>query len=253
MAGSASSKKSSSSSSTKKRKMFSGGSSSSSSKKSKSKSGGSSGGGSSNSKPSKAEVAAEKLFTIIADEDDPTIATMDGIVALCEKLDLDPFEDIRVLVLLYKLGAKEKPAQISKQEFVSGCVEHNVTSVETMKKFIPSLDVGFMDQAEFKDFYKFCFQFNRQSTHKTLDKDLVDALLKLTLKGRVGDDRLDTFCKFLESQQSYTRITFDQWTSFLDFCYECEDLSTYDESMSAWPVLIDEYVEYMEEQQKAKK
>jgi Cullin binding len=100
---------------------------------------------------------------------------------------------------------------------------------------------------------KFCFQFNRQGTYRTLDKDMVDALLKMTLKGRIADERLETFCAFLEKQESYTRITLDQWTSFLDFCYECEDLSTYDESMSAWPVLIDEYVEYMEEHQKAKK
>ena len=99
---------------------------------------------------------------------------------------------------------------------------------------------------------QFCFQFNRQGTHRTLDKEMVVALLPMVLKGRIADERLDTFCTFTESQTSYTRITLDQWCSFLDFCYECEDLSTYDESMSAWPVLIDEYVDYMEEQQKKK-
>ena len=81
---------------------------------------------------------------------------------------------------------------------------------------------------------------------------MVVALMKMVLKGRIADERLDSFCNFVETQKSYTRITLDQWTSFLDFCYECEDLSTYDESNSAWPVLIDEYVEYMEEQQKKK-
>ena len=78
------------------------------------------------------------------------------------------------------------------------------------------------------------------------------ALLGMVLKDRIPSDRLDPFSAFLEAQKSYTRITLDQWTSFLDFCYECEDLSTYDESTSAWPVLIDEYVEYVEEQQKKK-
>ena len=78
------------------------------------------------------------------------------------------------------------------------------------------------------------------------------ALLGMVLKDRIPSDRLGTFSAFLEAQKSYTRITLDQWTSFLDFCYECEDLSTYDESTSAWPVLIDEYVEYVEEQQKKK-
>jgi hypothetical protein len=81
---------------------------------------------------------------------------------------------------------------------------------------------------------------------------MVVALLKMVVKGRIPADRLDSFCNFVEAQVSYTRITLDQWASFLDFCYECGDLSTYDESTSAWPVLIDEYVEYMEEQQQKK-
>jgi hypothetical protein len=81
---------------------------------------------------------------------------------------------------------------------------------------------------------------------------MVVALLKMVVKGRIPADRLDSFCTFVEAQVSYTRITLDQWASFLDFCNECGDLSTYDESTSAWPVLIDEYVEYMEEQQKKK-
>jgi len=81
------------------------------------------------------------------------------------------------------------------------------------------------------------------------------ALLKLVFKSddvgnRLPAGRLSTFCDFLEQHSGYIRITLDQWTSFLDFCYECPDLAEYDESTSAWPVLIDEYVEYMEDQQK---
>ena len=78
---------------------------------------------------------------------------------------------------------------------------------------------------------------------------MVVALMNMILKGRIPDDRLTTFCTFLEKKESYSRITLDQWSSFLDFCHECEDLSSYDEGVSAWPVLIDEYVEYMVEQQ----
>lgn len=51
------------------------------------------------------------------------------------------------------------------------------------------------------------------------------------------------------SSEEAKRITLDQWMSFWDFCQECDDLSTYDEANSAWPVLIDEYVEYMEERE----
>lgn len=100
---------------------------------------------------------------------------------------------------------------------------------------------------------KFVFQFSRSGTHKTLDKDLVVGLMKLCLGGgRINAERLDTFCEFLETtkDEGYSKITLDQWRSFLDFSYEVTDLASYDESSSAWPVLIDEYVEFMEKKTK---
>jgi hypothetical protein len=81
-----------------------------------------------------------------------------------------------------------------------------------------------------------------------LDKGIVIALLPLILKDRVDAKRLSTWNEFLDqtSGEAYSRITLDQWTSFLEFCYEVKDLEKdYDEVNSAWPVLIDEYVEYM--------
>ena len=81
---------------------------------------------------------------------------------------------------------------------------------------------------------------------------MVVLLWQMLLTERIPRERLETFCEFVEKNDEYTKITLDQWKSFLDFCYECEDLSAYDESSSAWPVLIDEYVEYMEEKQKKK-
>ncbi|GKY99497.1 hypothetical protein MPSEU_000903900 [Mayamaea pseudoterrestris] len=192
------------------------------------------------------------MFSELADADDPTVMGMEGISQLGEKLDMDVTEDVRILVLLWKLGSEDRPGEISQTEWIEGCANLNLDSWAKFKNIVPTLDTGFMDNIEFKDFFKFCFQFNRQGTHRTLDKDLVIALLKLTLKERVANSRLESFCQFLESTESYARVTLDQWVSFLDFSLECEDLSNYDESTSAWPVLIDEYVEYMEKQQHLK-
>ena len=124
--------------------------SSSSGRKSKKKSGSAtSGSGGIN------EASAEKLFTeMLADEEDPHIANMEGICKLCEELEIDPLEDIRVLVLLWKLGANDKPAQINKEEWMAGCNKLQVDSVEKFKGVLPSLDTGFLDQTAFKDFYK---------------------------------------------------------------------------------------------------
>lgn len=81
-------------------------------------------------------------------------------------------------------------------------------------------------------------------------------LLKLILeeddknKQQVTLDRVQTFRAFLETTEDYQRFTLDQWLSFWDFSQECPDLSNYDEATSAWPVMIDDYVEYMEELEK---
>lgn len=174
-----------------------------------------------------------------------------------EKLDLDAETDLRILVLLWKLEAS-KPGALTKTEWMNAAKSGTInvqSGWDSLKEQMPAMDVGFLTGNEFKDFYKFCFQFNRQGTHRTLDKDLVVGLVRLVLKDRVPADRLQTFCEFLETmedgkKQHYSRITLDQWTSFWDFCVECEDLSMYDESTSAWPVLIDEYVEFMEEKLK---
>lgn len=110
--------------------------------------------GSSKAAPSIDEAAAEALFQEIADEDDSSVAGMEGISTLCEKLDIDPLEDIRILVLLWKLGSKEKPAQITKEEWMSGCRKLQTDSVEKFAALLPSLDTGFLDRSDFKEFYK---------------------------------------------------------------------------------------------------
>ena len=176
---------------------------------------------------------------------------------------MDATEDIRILVLLWKMKVRDKPSQMSKEEWIVGCKSLHADSWDKFRALIPSLDTGFLDASEFKDFYKFCFTFSRQGTHKSLENDLVVALLKLVLLNnnnnnngnsrsslRVQAGRVESFATFLEkNSSSYTHISLDQWTSFLDFCMEIqEDLSNYDESTSAWPVILDEYVEYMEGQ-----
>lgn len=180
---------------------------------------------------------------------------MEGVCKLCEDIKIDPESDVRILVLLWKLGANARPGEISKEEWVAGCSKYNLDSSQAFEQFIPSLDLGFMDRDDFKGFFKFCFQFHREGTHRTLDSGLVIGLLKLLLcDGRVDQGRLDSFCEFLEtkcgSDTPNARITLDQWTSFLEFCYEVIDLADYDEDGGAWPVLLDDYVEWMIEKSK---
>jgi len=59
---------------------------------------------------------------------------------------------------------------------------------------------------------------------------------------------LDQFCEFLQSNDDNARIALDQWVSFLDFSINCPShCKGYDEDEAncAWPVLIDEYVDWV--------
>lgn len=117
------------------------------------------------------EAQMEKMFEDVLlttsdnDEDNSSAdaANMEGISNLCETLELDPY-DIRVLVLLWKLGATSKPQQISKSEWMEGCAALQVDSMEKLKEKLPALDTGFLDQAEFKDFYKVCTELEARKT-----------------------------------------------------------------------------------------
>jgi len=127
---------------------------------------------------------------------------------------------------------------------VKGCIKLGVDSIEKMKKLLPSLDPGFLEHSEFVDFYEFVFQFNREGTHRSLDRSLVAELMRLVLKNRVDKKKLHSVVDFLENHSNVTHITLDQWKQFLSFMNEVHDLKRdYDED-GAWPVIIDEYVDY---------
>eukprot|EP01033_Poteriospumella_lacustris_P010721 gene10721-7632_t len=184
----------------------------------------------------------EEFFNSLADPEDPESISIEGLGTLCEQLGIDASSDIRALVLAQKLGAGSQPGKITRAEFLEGTRLMNVATVAQIQARLPSLDPGFMDRTEFRDFYRFVFQFNREGTHKTIEKSLIMGLLPIVLDSNRAP-HLDFFMQFLE-QQGELRITLDQWESFLQFNSAIRlDLSNWEEG-GAWPLLFDDYVEW---------
>ncbi|KAJ1462892.1 Cullin binding-domain-containing protein [Pelagophyceae sp. CCMP2097] len=189
--------------------------------------------------PAVDKKAIEALFDRWADEED--LLTMTGIAAMADDIGIDACSDVRVLALCWRLGAA-KPAEVSRAEWDVGMEKMRLDSLDQLRAFTLALDPAKLDMKTFRDFFKFVFLFSRESTHRTIEKDLVLVLLPIAIGDR--SPHTSNFVAFLTGHAATARVTLDQWTSFLEFSDKVAlDFSGYDADASAWPLLLDEYVE----------
>lgn len=187
------------------------------------------------------DSAVQEIFDRFADVHEPTLIKMDGIINLCSEIGMDAASDVRVLVMLFKLGAVSTPGAISSTEFTNGMRSLGFDSLAKLReRGIPTYDPGFIEEDNFREFYRFCFQYNRENkTIKSIEKEVVVALLPIAICGR--SPYIIQFTEFLAANP-ITRINLDQWESFYAFSRSITpDLRNYDEN-GAWPILIDEFV-----------
>ena len=96
------------------------------------------------------EATINSLFDSLADEDDREQITMEGISKIAESLSIDASSDVRILVLVWKLGSKAKPGTITREEFVAGMTNLNTDSLAGLQSLLPTFDPGFLDTDEFR-------------------------------------------------------------------------------------------------------
>jgi hypothetical protein len=106
----------------------------------------------------------------------------------------------------------------------------------------PSFKTTLSTPATFKDVYRFTFNYMKEEPgHKTVNLEISKAYLALLISDR---PHIKSFLEFLDQQTEYRGMNADQWMTLLDFISTVkEDLSNYDEN-SAWPVILDSYVEW---------
>lgn len=199
-------------------------------------------------KPEDKAKRLDEFFEKYRDPEDPNTIGPDGIVKLCVDLEVDP-EDVVVLVLAWHLNAKQM-GYFSKSEFTSGLSKLGIDSLPKLQSYLPKFKKDLEDQNSFKDIYRFAFIFAKENENNKI-LDLESACNMLTLV--IGDKypHTERLKEFLLTQKSYRVLNMDQWLSILEFSKVINaDVSNYDEN-GAWPVILDEFVDWSKEKLKS--
>lgn len=158
-------------------------------------------------------------------------------------LGIEP-ENIIMLVLAFRMDAKQM-GFFKLDEWIKGMTYLQCDTIEKLRNKFDLLTTSLTDPTTFKNIYRFAFDFSLENGNRSLDKPTAMALMTLLLEGRWS--LFPEFMQFLE-QSKFRGMNKDQWYNVYEFSrHVLPDLSNYDED-GAWPVLLDEFVEWYHQQ-----
>ncbi|XP_039047480.1 DCN1-like protein 1 isoform X2 [Hibiscus syriacus] len=160
---------------------------------------------------------------------------VDGITLLCNDLQL---------VLSWHMKASTM-CEFSKQEFFTGLQALGIDSLEKFRERISFMRSELKDEQKFGEIYNFAFGWAKEKGQKSLALDTAIGMWQLLFAEKQWP-LVDHWCQFLQARHNKA-ISRDTWSQLLEFAKTIDpSLSNYD-AEGAWPYLIDEFVEYLNE------
>ncbi|XP_070504522.1 DCN1-like protein 4 [Chironomus tepperi] len=176
--------------------------------------------------------------------DDPAQLGPEGMERFCQDIKVEP-EDIVMLVIAYKMNAKNM-GYFTQSEFLKGLSDPEVLC-DTATKLEKKLDYFYNlieDPHSFKMIFRYAYDFARDKDQRSMDIETAKAMLSLLLCK--SWPLFPDFAEFLEQPKAPRVINKDQWNNIFEFSRTINtDLTNYSID-GAWPVLLDDFVEYLQ-------
>jgi len=186
-----------------------------------------------------------KLFDKYAAKDDEDNGIQgEGIMSFCQDMSINP-EDKNLLILFWKLNC-DKKYYISERQFIYGLSELGMESAQKVKSLFPKLSSYISDPRSFKQFYGYCFDYFRDPAQKRLPTEIAVPTWKVLLSSYKYIDDWSAFC--LNGKEK--TVPKDTWNQFLSFTQDqtfkgFETFNASENEENAYPVIIDEFCDYM--------
>jgi len=166
-----------------------------------------------------------------------------GLMEFQKELGIVEDDDPTLMVIAWKLKT-ETLWEISRDEFMNGFTIYGCGSMDKIKaKAREWMDEVKKKEQDFKHFYNFVFDYLKEDK-KILLIDEALAAWAIVLKDRKWP-MWPEFEAFLKDQDKKS-ISRDAWQQLYHFMKTYpKDLSEYD-PMSSWPIIFDEFVEWLE-------
>lgn len=166
----------------------------------------------------------------------------EGIQQLCNDLGIDIMDSV-ILVFSKHLKA-ETMGIYSKAEFVNGMQVLGCDSIDQLRAKLPALRSELSNVKSLKETYLFVFSFSKEPGVRSLSFDVAVQLWRILLSEQFPT--IERWIEFLNCKDKKHDIAKDTWNMVYEFLQliRTGGVAAYDPE-GAWPVLIDEFVEFL--------